>query len=259
MSSELPRDDQHPALSKREYDGRLKIAQYRMRTVALAGHTHGLRGVVVIEGTDTAGKGGAIRRLTAELDPRFFHVWPIGTPNEIERTEHYQQRFWTRLPTEGQIAIFDRSWYGRVLVERVDGLIPEARWHAAYGEINALEAVLCADGFRLIKFYLHVSEEEQQARLIERAKQPHKRWKISASDIRAHLAYDAYRDAATDMVAKTSTDIAPWHVIPADDKRYTRLFILDHVAEHFSKGVELTPQPLDSSVKLLVRDVLGVE
>jgi len=254
----LPRDADHPKLPKREYDERLKPAQYRMREVALAFHQRGHRGVVVIEGSDTAGKGGAIRRLAAELDPRFFHVWPIGPPTPLEERQHYLQRFWARIPPEGQIAIFDRSWYGRVLVERVDELTAEKRWREAYDEINAFEASLVADGIRLAKFYLHVTRDEQQARLTERAKAPHKWWKISAADIRAHLAKDAYEVAAREMLARTSTELAPWHILAANDKRHARIAILDTVVAQFSAGVDTTPTPLPPEVQRLARDVLGV-
>lgn len=258
LASPLTGDERHPHVSKHDYDGRLKNAQYKMRDVAMAFHGQGLKGVIVVEGTDTAGKGGAIRRLTAELDPRFFHVWPIGPPSEAERQLHYLQRFWTRMPPAGQIAIFDRSWYGRVLVERVDGLTAEERWRAAYDEINAFESTLAAGGIRIAKFYMHVTKDEQQARLSERAHLPHKWWKISEADIRAHLAYDAYREAAVEMVTKTSTETAPWTVIAADDKRYARLTMLDTVYRQFSAGIDLAPIPMTPELQRLARDVLGV-
>jgi AMP-polyphosphate phosphotransferase len=256
---QLPADDSHLKLSKRKYDERLKIAQYRMRAVALAYHEQGLSGIVVVEGSDTAGKGGAIRRLTAELDPRQFHVWPIGPPTPTEQKQHYLQRFWHRVPPSGQIAIFDRSWYGRVLVERVDGLTPEDRWRAAYQEINWFEETLIANCIRLAKFYLHVTPKEQQDRLVERVKQPHKWWKISESDIRAHLATAAYSGAANEMFDKTSTKIAPWHVIAADDKRHARMAVLDTVAETFSKGVDIKPSPLSADLQRMARDVLTTD
>ena len=256
--SPLPADDAHPQLAKAAYKKRLQPAQDRMRAIGLAYHTQGLRGVVAVEGGDTAGKGGAIRRLTAELDPRFFHVWPIGPPTPAERARHYLQRFWSRLPPAGQIAIFDRSWYGRVLVERVDGLTPEDRWRAAYDEINNFERVLADDGIRLAKFYFQVSREEQQARLLERVNDRFKWWKISEADIRAHLAYDTYCEAAAEMIGRTATAAAPWHVIAADDKRHARLVLLDTVAECFGRGVDTDPTPLSPGLRRLARDVLDV-
>ncbi len=257
-SSRLPADDAHPKLDKADYEDRLQKAQFRMRTVALACHTQGLRGVVVVEGGDTAGKGGAIRRLIAELDPRFFRVWPIGPPTPEERQQHYLQRFWKRLPRAGEIAIFDRSWYGRVLVERVDGLIPADRWRVAYDEINAFEQMLSDDGIRLAKFYFHVTREEQQARLVERVRDRFKWWKINEADIRAHLAYDTYCEAAEEMIQHTSNAAVPWHVIAADHKFHARLELLDAVADCFSAGIDTDPTPLTPDLRRLARDVLGV-
>ncbi len=255
----LPPDGAHPKLEKADYESRLLPAQYRMRDIAMAYYSQGLRGVIVIEGGDTAGKGGAIRRLTAELDPRFYRVWPIGPPSPTERQQHYLQRFWRRLPSAGQIAVFDRSWYGRVLVERVEGLIPAGRWRAAYGEINAFEQALVAEGIRVIKFYLHVSRDEQQARLVERARDRFKWWKISEADIRAHLAYDTYRAAAEEMIDNTSTEAAPWHVIAANYKFHARLAILESVAGAFGNGIDTAPQPLSDALRRMARDVLGIE
>ena len=258
MTKHLPAKDDHPDITKNAYDKQLRAAQLHMRNVALAMHSQGGRGIIVVEGTDTAGKGGAIRRLTAELDPRQYRVWPIGPPTPTERKQHYMQRFWQRLPLAGEIAIFDRSWYGRVLVERVDGLITEERWREAYDEIRRFEEALTADGVRVAKFYLHVTAKEQQDRLIARAEQPHKWWKISEADIRAHLAYDAYAEAAEEMIAETSSEAAPWTVVAANDKRHARLTVLDESARRFSKDLDLSPTPMSDELQRLVRDVLGV-
>jgi polyphosphate kinase 2 (PPK2 family) len=249
----------HPNVREAEYEARLLPAQLRMRAISLAYHSAGLRGIVVVEGPDTAGKGGAIRRLTAELDPRHFQVWPIGPPTADELRQHYLHRFWQRLPVVGNIAVFDRSWYGRVLVERVERLVPEQRWRAAYAEINAFEALLVADGVRLAKFYLHVTPEEQRERLQARALDPNKWWKISEADLRAHLANSAYVEAAIDMLAATSTAAAPWHVIAANDKQHTRLAILDAVANAFAEGIDLAPRAIGPNLRHSIRDVLGVD
>ncbi len=257
MFQHLPAEGDHPKLSKHVYNEQLKAAQLHMRSVALALHSQGGRGVVVVEGTDTAGKGGTIRRLTVELDPRWFDVWPVGPPTPVEREHHYLQRFWQRLPDAGEISIFDRSWYGRVLVERVDGLTPTNRWREAYREIRNFEENLVADGVRVAKFYLHVTAKEQQERLIDRAKEPRKWWKISEADIRAHLAYDAYAAAADEMIAETSTEAAPWTLIAANDKRHARLTVLDEVARCFRKDLDLSPKPMSNELQRMVRDVLG--
>jgi polyphosphate kinase 2 (PPK2 family) len=259
MPRQLPDDDDHPTTSGKEYDDQITGLQYAMRDVALAYHRQGLRGIVVVEGTDTAGKGGAIRRLTAELDPRHYEVWPIGPPLPHERGQHYLERFWSKLPEPGTISIFDRSWYGRFLVERVSALVPEERWRAAYQEINHFEEALVDDGIRIIKVFLHVSLAEQRARLQRRATNPQKWWKISSADLRSHMAAETYHEATEDMLAETSPKKAPWCVIAADNKRHTRLTILRETVEHFSQGVDQTPTPPDSDLAILIRDVLGVE
>lgn len=253
----LPPDDAHPRVKAKAYWKRLQELQYLMRSVSLAYHRQGLAGVVVVEGVDAAGKGGAIRRLAGELDPRHYKVWPIGPPSAEESRHHYLWRFWERLPERGLIGIFDRSWYGRVLVERVDNLTPEGRWRAAYDEINAFEAGLAADGARLVKVYLHVSAEEQRRRLAERVRDPYKRWKISADDFRACVAYARYAEAARDVFERTSTDAAPWHVIAANHKRHARLEMLDAVTRRLSEGVDLSPRPLDAETERLAHEVLG--
>lgn len=253
-----PADDEHPRLARKAYDKRLAEQQYRMRAIALAYHRHRLSGVVVIEGTDTAGKGGAIRRLTAELDPRHYHVWPIGVPSQEELRHHYLRRFWLRLPSRGLIGIFDRSWYGRVLVERVDRLATAAEWRRAYGEIRDFERSLLDGGTRLVKLYLHVSEAEQRRRLAERVKAPEKRWKVSAADFRSHLQREAYLTAAAEMVERTSTEAAPWHVVAGDDKRHARIAVLEAVTETLARDVDLTPAALDAETARLAREVLDL-
>lgn len=253
----LPADDAHPTVARKEYDARLKDLQLLMRSITLSYVRQGLTGLVVLEGSDAAGKGGAIRRMTAELDPRHYDVWPIGPPTPDEARHHYLWRFWQRLPAQGEIGIFDRSWYGRVLVERVDSLTTETRWRQAYEEIRSLELSLVNDGTRLIKIYLHVSEEEQRARLRERVENPHKHWKVSSADFRNHLQREAYTEAATEMFAETSTREAPWHVIAADNKLAARLAVLETVTAAFAKDVDLTPLPLDDETRRLAADVLN--
>jgi polyphosphate kinase 2 (PPK2 family) len=253
----LPSDKAHPRLSSKAYAARLQPLQYCMRSIALSYVHQGLSGIVVVEGCDTAGKGGAIRRLTAELDPRHYVVWPIGAPSAEEARHHYLWRFWQRLPGRGRIAVFDRSWYGRVLVERVDGVTSEARWRQAYDEICAFEASLVADGTRLVKLYLHVSPEEQRARLAERMKDQYKHWKVSAADFRAYVLRDRYAAAAAEMFLRTSTRAAPWHVIAGDDKHYARLVVLETVIDAFGKGIDVAPPPVDAETARLAREVLA--
>lgn len=253
----LPADDAHPKLKNKEYDARLRPLQYLMRSISISHFRQGLKGIVVIEGTDTAGKGGAIRRLTAELDPRHYDVWPIGPPSVEETRHHYLWRFWQRMPERGLIGVFDRSWYGRVLVERIDGLTPEAHWQRAYGEICDFEKTLVDEGTRFVKIYLHVSEKEQRERLAERVRDPHKRWKVCAADFRSHLLRDRYLEAAEEMFDRTSTDAAPWQVIAADDKKHARIAVLEAVTEALGKDVDLTPLPLDAETARMAAEVLG--
>jgi AMP-polyphosphate phosphotransferase len=254
---ELPENSVHPVLSAQDYKEALGPLQYLMRSISLSYFRQGLNAVVVIEGSDAAGKGGAIRRMTAELDPRHYDVWPIGPPTPDELRHHYLWRFWQRMPESGLIGIFDRSWYGRVLVERVDALTPETRWRDAYDEIRHFEESLVRDGTRLVKIYLHVSADEQRRRLAERVTTPHKNWKVSAADFRNYLQRDAYLAAASDMLEKSSGGAAPWHVIAADDKKHTRIAVLETVTEALSVDVDLTPRPLDDETLRLAREVLG--
>lgn len=253
----LPPDADHPALSAKAYEKALHPLQLLMRSITLSYHRQGLNAVVVIEGSDAAGKGGAIRRMTAELDPRHYDVWPVGPPTADELRHHYLWRFWQRLPEHGLIGIFDRSWYGRVLVERVDSLTTETRWRQAYDEIRHFEQSLIDDGTRLVKIYLHVSADEQRHRLAERVRDPHKNWKISAADFRNNLQRDSYVTAAAEMLERTSTEAAPWHVIAADDKRHTRISVLETVTGVLARDVDLTPRPLDDETLRLAREVLG--
>ena len=187
------------------------------------------RAVVVLEGWDTAGKGGVVRRLGWALDPRSFKVHSIAAPTAREKSLHYLQRFWERLPQHGQIVVFDRSWYGRVMVERVEGFATPEEWRRAYDEINDFERMLIADGTRLVKLFLHITPEEQIRRFRARLSDPLKRWKLSYEDFRNRARWADYEQAIEDMMQKTSTPRARWHLIPANDKPYGRLAALtDH-------------------------------
>ena len=217
----------------------------------------GGRAVVVFEGMDAAGKGGTIRRLAWAMDPRSLKVWPIGAPNEIEARQHYLQRFWTRLPEKTQIAVFDRSWYGRVLVERVEKLTPNGAWKRAYGEINEFERQMVDDGIRVVKVFLHVSKEEQRRRLIERLRDPLKRWKLTYDDFRNRSKWSDYVVAIEDMFDQTSTSTAPWHVVPSDDKPAARAEALGILVKKLSAGLDLSLPPLDRKVARMALKMLG--
>jgi AMP-polyphosphate phosphotransferase len=215
------------------------------------------RGIILLEGWDAAGKSGAIQRLIERLDPRWVSVWPIGPPTPEEQGRHYLWRFWQRLPLPGQIAIFDRSWYGRLLVERVEALARPKEWRRAYDEINAFERMLVDDGVRLVKLFFHISEEEQLRRFRERITTPAKHWKISADDIRNRARRPDYLDALDDMFALTSTVVAPWHVVPAEFKWFARVAMAHSVVKALSKGLALGPPALDPEVARAAAEYLG--
>jgi polyphosphate kinase 2 (PPK2 family) len=246
-------------IAKRDYERKLDKLGVKMRAILQAYMHTGDRGVVVFEGVDAAGKGGAIRRLTSVLDPRAYKVWPIGAPNEIERQQHYLARFWNRLPTSGTIAIFDRSWYGRVLVERVEGFAEEREWRRAYNEINEFEHMLVDDGVKLVKIYLHISQDEQLERFEARVRDPLKRWKFTYDDIRNRRKWDAYEAAIDDMIEQTSTKAVPWTVIATDNKRRARIDALTRITSVLSKGVDLRPRPLAPELVVAIEDAFGIE
>jgi polyphosphate kinase 2 (PPK2 family) len=182
--------------------------------------------ILVFEGQDAAGKGGAIRRITGAIDARHYHGIPVAAPTEEERAQPYLWRFWRHVPRRGRFTIFDRSWYGRVLVERVEGLCSEYDWMRAYSEINDFEEQLIRNRTVLVKFWLEISKDEQLKRFKEREKTPFKRFKITAEDWRNRKQWDAYHGAVCDMIDRTSTSIAPWTLIEANDKYHARIKVL---------------------------------
>lgn len=231
--------------------------QRKLQEVALSYLAQGKKAVVVFEGSDAAGKGGAIRRMSWPLDPRSLKVWPISAPTPEEKGQHYLYRFWKRLPRPGQIVIFDRSWYGRVLVERIEGFATEAEWRRAYDEINEFERMLYDDGIRLVKIYLHITHEKQLARFRSRFRHPLKRWKLSPEDLRNRKRWADYIEATEDMFLKTSTVANPWTVIPSNNKKYSRLSVIETVVEGMASGVELAPPQLDPDFEEKLRVALG--
>ena len=243
-------------LSQSKYDDRLKDVQKTFREIQQAYLVTGDTAVVVFEGWDAAGKGGTIRRMSEVLDPRGFRVWPIAAPRPDEAKHHYLQRFWNRLPARGEIAVFDRSWYGRVLVERVEGYATEGEWRRAYDEINRFERMLTDDGVRMVKLFLYITRDEQLERFKKRLEDPLKRWKLSYEDFRNRLKWDEYEMAADEMVARTHTSHAPWCVVAANDKRHARITALEEIAARLSKGVDLAPRPLDPKVAAEARKIL---
>ena len=199
--------------------------------------------VILFEGWDAAGKGGAIKRITEKLDPRGYVVYSIAAPQGEDKTRHYLYRFWRRLPERGQIAVFDRTWYGRVLVERVEGFAAEAEWKRAYKEINSFERQLKDFGIILAKFWIHISRDEQLRRFEERKAIGYKSWKLTDEDWRNRQKWGAYEEAVEEMLVKTSTRTAPWCLVEGNDKYWARTKVLAKLVEILSK--ELDYQPTD--------------
>jgi AMP-polyphosphate phosphotransferase len=191
--------------------------------------------IFVFEGPDAAGKGGVIKRIAEKLDPRLIRVYSIVKPTEEEYRRHYLWRFWTKMPAQGEIAVFDRSWYGRVLVERVEGFCTEKEWGRAYDEVNAMEKTLVDGGTVIMKFYLHISKEEQLRRFEKRAADPYKHWKISAEDWRNRRKWKEHLEAAEDMFAQTWTKSAPWNLVEGEFKWFTRLKVLKAIVKKFTQ------------------------
>ena len=185
------------------------------------------------------GKGGAIKRVVERLDPRLLRVHSIVKPTQEEYQHHYLWRFWNKMPPYGQIVIFDRSWYGRVLVERVESFATDKEWKRAYEEINEFERTLSDDGVIFLKFYLHISKDEQLARFKRRESDPYKHWKINDEDWRNRRKWSEHNDAAEDMFQRTSTEWAPWNVIPANYKWYARVKVVKSVAERLTRVLKL--------------------
>jgi polyphosphate kinase 2 (PPK2 family) len=238
----------HPKVEFTDYGRRLSSMQSTLQAIQQAYLGTRERAVIVLEGWDTAGKGGIVRRLGWALDPRSFKVHPVAAPTSHEKGKHYLQRFWERLPEQGQIVVFDRSWYGRVLVERVEGFATAREWKRGYEEINQFERVLSADGTRVVKVFLHITPAEQARRFKDRLNNPLKRWKLSYEDFRNRARWAEYEDAIEDMMQKTSTKKAPWYLIPANNKPFARLAALRILIDRLGKGVSLEPRALDTKV-----------
>ena len=239
------------------YQQKLRKLQIAMLELEQIYRVERRRGIIALEGWDASGKSGAIQRLIEKLDPRWVHVWSISRPSPEEQGRHYLWRFWQRLPPPGQIAIFDRTWYGRVLVERVEGLARPKEWRRAYDEINGFEKMLVDDGVRLVKLFLHTSDAEQLRRFQERIATPTKRWKMSAEDIRNRARRRDYLAALDDMFALTSTATAPWHAVPAEYKWFARIAVAKTVVKALGKGIAVGPPPLDPAVVQAAAEILS--
>jgi polyphosphate kinase 2 (PPK2 family) len=239
-------------LSKDEATARLEAGWRRLAALRLAlgaklpGYGLGPPVLVLFEGWDASGKGGAIRRLVSPLDIRHVRVAQFAAPTPDEKRHHFLWRFWPYLPGWGGMTVFDRSWYGRVLVERVDGFATDEQWRRAYGEIVELELTLAAEGMVVIKFFMHVSEEEQLRRFEERRDDPLKAWKLTPDDWENRSKRPQYLEATEEMLARTDHEAAPWHLLEADSKKYARVKVLETVierVEHALRAHDIEPPP----------------
>jgi AMP-polyphosphate phosphotransferase len=235
-------------LTKKQYEDQLAKWQGRLSELVRDPRFKQRSLICVFEGSDAAGKGGSIRRITASMDARQYQIVPIAAPTEEERAQPYLWRFWRHMPRVGRVSIFDRSWYGRVLVERVEGFCAEADWLRAYTEINDFEHELTGAGAIIVKFWLQVSKEEQLRRFKEREKIEFKRFKITDEDWRNREKWDAYHQAVCDMVDRTSTGLVPWTLVEANDKGYARVKVLRTICERLAAALEATT-PLTAPAK----------
>ncbi len=220
------------------YKAELKVLQKRLGELHNILYRKKIPVIITYEGWDAAGKGGNIKRITGALDPRGYEVHPIASPEPHEKARHYLWRFWTRLPKDGHIAIFDRTWYGRVMVERLEGFCSENDWKRAYNEMNEFEKELSDWGAVIIKFWVQIDKDTQLARFTDRQNNPEKQWKITDEDWRNREKWDAYEIAVNEMLQKTSTVYAPWHILESVDKKYARIKALKIVIEEIEKALE---------------------
>lgn len=225
-------------LSKKDYRKKLQEYQAKLNLLSRSAKEQKKGAVIVFEGPDAAGKGGAVRRITAALDARQFRVIPFAAPTDEELAQHYLWRFWRQLSKDGRFHIFDRSWYGRVLVERVEGFAAEREWRRAFAEINDFEQQLTEHGLLLLKFWIHVSKDEQLQRFQAREQTPHKRWKITEEDWRNRESWDEYELAVNDIVEHTSTRATPWVLVEGNDKPYARIKVLKTLCDRLEAALE---------------------
>ena len=228
-------------LSRDKYVTEITRRQIQLRELAWQVYVQKRPVVIALEGWDAAGKGGAIKRITEKIDPRGYVVYPISAPEGEDKSRHYLYRFWRRLPERGQIAIFDRSWYGRVLVERVEKFATEQEWKRAFKEINSFERQLKDFGTILVKFWVHISHEEQLRRFEERKRIGYKAWKLTEEDWRNREKWQYYEDAVEEMLLRTSTRTAPWSLIEGNDKYWARVKTLTRLVEVLSDELNYDP------------------
>ena len=241
------------------YDKDLKDLQDHLSKLQSLHILHKARTLIIIEGWDAAGKGGAIKRMTALLDPRYYQVFPISAPTPEEKDKHFLWRFWNKLPGKREISIWDRSHYGRVLVERVEGFCSEAEWRRGYDEINEFESRQGEIGTKIIKLFLHVTQATQDKILIERLEDPDKRWKVTLEDFRNREKRDDYLEAYNDMFKRTDTHWAPWTVIDGNSQKTARIAVLKHVIGELEASVPQEYPNADPEILALAKHSLGYD
>ncbi len=240
------------SLDRETYSTQLTRRQIQLRELGYQVYLQKRPVVMVVEGWDAAGKGGAIKRVTERLDPRGYVVYPISAPEGEDKTHHYLYRFWRRLPERGQIAIYDRSWYGRVLVERVEGFCTREEWRRAYREINSFERGLDDFGTIILKFWIHISRDEQLQRFEQREHVAYKSWKLTQEDWRNRDKWPAYQEAVEETLLKTSTVTAPWTVVEGNDKHWARVKVCETLVETLSRKLKYEPaEPLKKAKRRL--------
>ncbi len=223
------------SITKKEYKKEKKKYQKRIEKLQYELFRHKIPMIIVFEGWDASGKGGSIKRLVQKMNPRLYRVFPVAAPSDVEIAHHYLWRFYNDIPQSGHIGIYDRSWYGRVLVERVEELCSVNEWKRAYGEINEFEEILTSYGTVIVKFWMHIDKKEQLERFKTREMTPHKKWKITQDDWRNRQNWDSYMDAANEMLQKTNTSWAPWNIIESNDKYYARIKVMRTVIEYMEE------------------------
>jgi polyphosphate:AMP phosphotransferase len=234
----LQRIDLSHTLTPEEYKKRKKELQKKLALLHNQMYLQRVPVILAFEGWDAGGKGGAIKRITESIDPRGYEVVPVSAPNDLEKSHHYLWKFWEKFPKDGHMAIFDRTWYGRVLVERIEGFATEEEWKRAYAEINNMEAHLAKSGAVILKFWMHIDKDEQERRFKQRQETPEKQWKITEEDWRNRARWDDYELAVDEMVLRTSTKDAPWHIIEANSKLYARIKVMEIVVEALEKALK---------------------
>ena len=241
LADPLQQIDLDLSVSRDEYREVLPALQGRLNRLARLASSVGQSSIAVFEGWDASGKGGAIRRIASSLDARWYQVIPIGPPTDEEGSHHYLWRFWRHLPRAGRITVFDRSWYGRVLVERIEGFASPAEWQRAFTEINDFERRLTDHGMIVVKFWMHISQEEQAKRFNARLNTPYKRWKLTEEDWRNRDKRPAYEEAVNDMLNLTDTPTAPWVPVSANNKAYARIRVLSEMCRQLEAQLEVPP------------------